>query len=101
MSKIGFGRIERCLPDSFTRKGIPSLEEAVVDVLNGYNLANDKLWNLYTTLTGDEIREQPFWDDFIRSAKRRDNIIRKGLIVGRIDAEESIRAATGFLAHLA
>jgi hypothetical protein len=73
----------------------------VADVLNGYNLANDKLWNLYTTLTGDEIRERPFWDDFIRSAKRRDNILRRGLIVGRADAEESIRAASDFLAHLA
>jgi len=93
--------IERCLADSFTRKGIQSLEETLADVLNGYNLANDKLWNLYTTLTGDEIRERPFWDDFIRSAKRRDNILRRGLIVGRADAEESIRAATDFLAHLA
>ena len=92
--------IERSLSDSFTRKGMQSLEVAVTDVLNGYNLANDKLWNLYTTLTGDEIREQPFWDGFLRSAKRRDNIIRKGLIVGRADAEESIKAATDFLAHL-
>ena len=93
--------IERSLSDSFTRKGIQSLEETMADVLNGYNLANDKLWILYTTLTGDEIQEQPFWEKFIRSAKRRENIIRKGLIVGRTDAEESIRAATDFLAHLA
>ncbi|MCP2501373.1 MAG: hypothetical protein NCA08_07390 [Deltaproteobacteria bacterium] len=30
----------------------------------------------------------------------RDDIIRKGLIVGRTDAEESIRTASDFLAHL-
>ena len=92
--------IERSLSDVFTRKGIQSLEETVVDVLNGYNLGNDKVWNLYATLTGDPIQEQPFWGNFIRSAKRRDNIIRKGLIVGRTDAEESIKAASDFLAHL-
>ena len=92
--------IERSLSDSFSRKGIQSLEETVADVLNGYNLANDKVWNLYSTLTGDEIQEQPFWTIFLRSAKRRDNIIRKGLIVGRADAEESIKAASDFLAHL-
>lgn len=92
--------IERSLSDVFQRKGIQSLEETVADVLNGYNLGNDKVWNLYSTLTGDPIQEQPFWGSFLRSAKRRDNIIRKGLIVGRADAEESIKAASDFLAHL-
>jgi len=93
--------IERSLSDSFARKGIQSLEESVADALNGYNIANDKVRNLYASLTGDEIQAQPFWGNFIRSAKRRDNIVRKGLIVGRSDAEESFKAANDFLAHMA
>jgi hypothetical protein len=92
--------IERTLSDSFTRTGIRSLEDALADILNGYNLANEKVRNLYTSVTGDGIQEQPFWGDFIRSAKRRDDIIRKGLIVGRTDAEETIRTASELLAHL-
>ena len=93
--------IERSLSDVFTRKGIQSLEESVADVLNGYNLANEKVRNLYASLTGDEIHAQPFWGNFIRSAKRRDNIIRKGSIVSRADAEESFKAANDFLAYMA
>jgi len=92
--------VERSLSDSFARTGIRSFEDAMADILNGYNLANDKVRNLYTSVTGDEIQEQPFWGNFIRSAKRRDNIIRKGLIVGRTDAEDTIKAASEFLAHL-
>ena len=92
--------IERSLSDSFARKGIQSFEVAVANILNGYNLANDMVRNLYASVTGDEIQEQPFWGNFVRSAKRRDNIIRKGLIVGRTDAEETIKAASDFLAHL-
>jgi hypothetical protein len=92
--------IERSLSDAFAGKGIRSLEEPLADALNGFNLSNDKVRNIYTSLTGDEIRERPFWGSFVRSAKRRDNIIRKGLIVGRTDAEESLRAASDFLAHL-
>jgi hypothetical protein len=92
--------VERSLSDSFARKGIQSLEETVADILNGYNLANDKVRKLYASLTGDEIQVQPFWGSFLRSAKRRDDIIRKGLIVGRADAEESIASADGFLSHL-
>jgi hypothetical protein len=92
--------VERSFSDIFARKGIQSFEETVADALNGYNLANDKVSKLYTSLTGDEIQERPFWAAFVRSAKRRDNIVRKGLIVGRADAEESIKAASDFLAHL-
>jgi len=92
--------VERSFSDSFARKGIQPLEDTVADALNGFNLANDKVCKLYASLTGDEIQEQPFWDTFIRSAKRRDGIVRKGLIVGRADAEESIGAASDFLAHL-
>lgn len=93
--------IGRSLSDAFSRKGIRSLEEAVAGALNGFNPADDRLLDLHKTLTGDDIREQAFWDGFLRSAKRRDDIIRKGSIVGRTDAEESIRAAGDFLAHLA
>jgi hypothetical protein len=93
--------IERSLSDSFARKGIQSIEDTVADILNGYNLANDKVRKLYTSLTGDAIQERPFWGGFLRSAKRRDDVIRKGLIVGRADAEESVAAADDFLAHLA
>jgi hypothetical protein len=92
--------VERSFSDIFARKGIQSFEETVADALNGYNLANDKVSKLYTSLTGDEIQERPFWAAFVRSAKRRDNVVRKGLIVGRADAEESIKAASDFLAHL-
>jgi len=93
--------VERSLSDSFALKGIQSLEESVADVLNGYDLADDQVRHLYASLTGDEIQAQPFWGDFIRSAKRRDNIIRKGAIVGRADAEESFKAANDFLEHIA
>lgn len=92
--------VERSMSDALAGKGIRSLEEPLADALNGYSLSNDKVRNIYTSLTGDEIQERPFWGSFVRSAKRRDAIIRKGSLVGRTDAEESIRAASDFLAHL-
>lgn len=92
--------VERSLSDSFARKGIRSLEDPVADALNGYNVANDKVLNFYISLTGDDLRERSFWGAFLRSAKRRDNIIRRGLVVGRPDAEESVKAAAVFIEHL-
>jgi len=65
---------ERSLSESFARNNIQHLEESITDLLNGYNLAGDRNRKLYTALTGDEIQNQPFWEEFKRSAKRRNNI---------------------------
>ena len=91
---------ERCLSESFTQKGIQYLEAAVTDLLNGYNLANEKHRNLYTALTGDEVQKQPFWQDFKNSATRRNRIIHQGAIVGKAEAEESLKAASDLVSHL-
>ncbi|RJP17780.1 MAG: hypothetical protein C4529_14215 [Deltaproteobacteria bacterium] len=93
--------VERSMSDAFARKGIRSLEESMADILNGYNLANDKVRNFHASLTGVRVREEPFWDAFVRSARRRDRIVRTGLVAGRTDAEESFAAARDLVAHLA
>lgn len=93
--------VERSMSEAFARKGIRFLEESMGDVLNGYGLANDRVRKLHASLTGVRIREEPFWDAFVRSAKRRDGIVRTGLVVGRTDAEESFAAARDLVARLA
>lgn len=92
--------VERSLSESFAKKGIQDLKEPVVDLLNGYSLANEKIRKLYTALTGDEIQQKPFWPKFTESAKRRNHIIHQGKIVGKVEAENSFSAATDFVAHL-
>lgn len=92
--------VERSLSDSFAGKGLRFLEDPLGDALNGYNIADDTIRKVYTAVTGDEIRHQPFWDSFVRSAKRRDHVVRRGLIVSRADAEESCKAASDLVAHL-
>jgi hypothetical protein len=92
--------VERSLSESFSRKGIQYLEEPACDLLNGYNLANDRIRKLYSALTGDEIQTQPFWGRFKESATRRNLIIHQGVIVGKAEAEESFKAATDLVANL-
>jgi hypothetical protein len=62
---------ELVLSSSFSKKKIKYLQDAVLKFLNGYSLANDKIRELYTALTGDVIQGQPFWEDFTKSAKNR------------------------------
>ena len=91
---------ERSLSEAFVSKGLQHLEDSVIDFLNGYNLANDRIRKLYTALTGDEVQNEPFWTKFKTSAQRRNKIIHAGAIVGKAEAEESYTAARDLVAYL-
>jgi hypothetical protein len=91
---------ERALSRAFSAKSLASLEEAVEDLLPGYNLANDRVRNLYNALTGDEVQKQPFWQAFKESATRRNRIVHSGRIVNKADAEASYKAACDVVAYL-
>src|SRR5262249_41237884 len=91
---------ERSLAEAFAIKELQYLEASVDDLINGYNLANDRIRKLYTALTGDEVQTAAFWQNFKESAQRRNKIIHGGTIVGKTEAEEAYEAATAFVAHL-
>jgi hypothetical protein len=91
---------ERSLSRAFAVKGIADIEDAVEDLLPGYNLANERVRNLYNALTGNEIQRQAFWQGFRESAIRRNRIVHQGLIVNQADAEASFNAASDLVAYL-
>lgn len=91
---------ERALSTAFESKGLQYLEGAVEELLNGYNLSNDRIRKLYTALTGDAIEVQTFWPHFKESAKRRNEIMHKGRRVKKSEAESSHTAASALVSHL-
>ncbi len=91
---------ERSLSESFAKKGVQYLDEPVTDLLNGYNLANERIRKLYSAFTGDEVQKAGFWLKFKESATRRNQIVHAGAIVGKAEAEESYKAASDLVANL-
>jgi hypothetical protein len=91
---------ERSLSAAFATRGLQYLEAPVDELLNGYNLANERIRKLYIALTGDEVETESFWQRFKESARRRNSIIHSGAIVGRAEAKESYKAAADLVAHL-
>jgi hypothetical protein len=91
---------DRTISEYLIKNGIQYMEESINDLINGYNLANPRIRNLYTALTGDDIQNKPFWQQFVESAKRRNNIIHKGLIIGESEAKDSYAAVSDILKHL-
>jgi hypothetical protein len=91
---------EQRLSEAFTTKGLQYLKDSVIEFLNGYSLANDRIRKLYVTLTGDEVHNAGLWSKFKESATRRNKIMHEGLTVDKAAAEESYKATNDLLIHL-
>jgi hypothetical protein len=91
---------ERRVSEAFVTTGVQHLKEAVTEFLIGYSLYNRKNRKLYEALTGDKVAQTPFWPNFKKSAKRRNDIIHAARAVGAAEAEESYKAASDLLTHL-
>lgn len=91
---------ERALSQAFAAKGIGYLEEPVEELLPGYNLANDRVRDIYNALKGDEIQKQSFWQAFKQSATLRNKVIHQGKIATKSEAETSVKAATELVSYL-
>jgi hypothetical protein len=92
--------VERAISRAFKAKGIDYLQQPVEDLLSGYNLANERVRNLYNAVTGGEIQKQPFWQQFKESATRRNKAVHEGKIATKAEAEASFNAASSLVQHL-
>jgi hypothetical protein len=87
---------ERAILRAFATKGIEYLEEN----FSNFNLANDRLCNLYNAVTGSQIHKEPFWGTFKKSVTRRNKVVHKGMPVTKTEAEASYKAASDLVAYL-
>jgi hypothetical protein len=92
--------VERVLSESLSTSDMEALRDLLLEMLNGYDLGNQRLRHLYNALGGD-LEKQLFWPSFEASARRRNRIVHSGKIVSRAEAGESYQAATQFVAYLA
>lgn len=92
--------VERTLNAAFAKRGIPEVGEAVMSLLNGFNLGNDQLRQTYSALTGDVIASEPFWSTFKKSATRRNRVVHRAAPVTEAEALESLMVATRLVEHL-
>src|SRR5687768_16772983 len=72
-------QVERVLRAWFKCRSLTDLESAVGDLLPSYNLSNEKLRKLYTSLTGDAIQHQSFWSEYKVLVSLRNKAIHGGV----------------------
>lgn len=92
--------VERAISKAFSAKKVEFLEDAVNGLLPSRNIANDKVRKVYTSLTGDEIQNQPFWPKLTDLVKWRNAAVHKGKICTDQEASTSLKAAGELVAYL-
>ncbi len=91
---------ERAFDAAYASKNLVPLGEAVSELMNGHNLANDRHRKLYNALTGTQLENEPFWPRFKTASEKRNAIVHKGRRATKAEAEAAFQAATDLIRHL-
>jgi hypothetical protein len=91
---------ERAFDAAYAAKKLEPLGEAVDDLMNGNNLANNKHRKLYNVLTGTELEKQSFWPQFKSASEKRNSIVHKGGHANKNEAEAALQAANELITYL-
>jgi len=92
--------VEEVLTRALEKKQVTYLRKQIIPEYIGYNLANDRIKDIYDILTDDSIQQQPFWQKFRESTARRNRIMHKRHIANQQEAEESLEATNALIAYL-
>jgi uncharacterized Zn finger protein (UPF0148 family) len=91
---------DRALEAGFKANQIEHLHETIRKRFRSNRMGTKETHQLYTALTGDDIKNTPFWKQYTASIKRRDEIAHSGRMIGKDEAEETHKAATALVKHL-
>lgn len=91
---------DRALAEAYTRAGLDHMAEPVGELLNGFNLANDRIRKLYNAVSDDALETRHFWQAFKESASRRNAIMHRAGRATRVEAEGSLNAGRALIEHL-
>jgi hypothetical protein len=78
-------------------KGIEYLRDVL---FQNYGLKSDPTRDTFNALTGEQVQQMPFWNNFIESVKLRNNTVHRWRDVTREEAERAHGAASELLAYL-
>ncbi len=94
--------VECIISQSLAQSNISQIADPVHKLLNGYSLSNPKVRSLFDALTGRrvEVDKQNIWEEFRKSAIRRNRAVHAGVQPSRDEAKESLDVAREMVQYL-
>jgi uncharacterized protein YutE (UPF0331/DUF86 family) len=91
---------ERVFSVVLAAEALESLEDPLSKLVRGFNLADDRVRDLYVGLSGDRVQDQTFWREYKEHVKRRNKVVHSGKRVDVDGASKSVQAAADLVDHL-
>jgi hypothetical protein len=77
------------------------MSDPISDLLcKSYNLANDRVLQIYVAVCDDQIQQEPFWAQFKEHVRRRHRIVHSGQTASQQEAEDSIAVVDDVVQHI-
>ncbi len=91
---------DRAVEEALEKRSLGHTKAPLRAMFSGYSPKNGRIWDFYCALTGDDIKQRPFWQKVVDSSKCRDGIIHSGRFATAEQATEAHAAAVEFVKHL-
>lgn len=91
---------EKILGHLYQTRGIEYLRPVFESLLINYNLGNGKVSGLYIVLSGDEIKQQPFWQALTDHVELRNRLVHDGEDATEDQSRRSLDAVGEVVAHI-
>jgi hypothetical protein len=91
---------EKMLGQLYQARQIEYLKPQFENLLINYNLANTKVSGLYMALSGDLIRQAPFWSALQDHAELRNKLVHDGQDATKEQSHRSLQAVTAAINHV-
>jgi hypothetical protein len=91
---------EKTLGHLYHARHVEYLKPEFEHLLTNYNLANNKVSGLYIALSGDEIKQAPFWAPLTDHAELRNKLVHEGQNATTTQSRSSLDAVKALIAHV-
>ena len=91
---------EKMLGQLYKIRGIEYLKPEFEHLLINYNLGNAKVSGLYVALSGDPVKQEPFWLALTEHVELRNKLVHDGEDATEAQARASLDAVKALIAHV-
>lgn len=92
--------MEHILGQLYVKRDIEYLKPPFEHLLINYNIGNSKVSGLYIALSGDKVKQAPFWPRFIDHTELRNALVHEGVTATQAQSLASIESVAALIAHV-
>jgi hypothetical protein len=91
---------EKVLGQLYIARDVEFLKGSFEHLLINYNIGNDKVSRVYIALSGDSIKQAPFWSRFVAHTELRNALVHDGKDATIMQSRASLDSIAALIEHV-